>query len=78
MGSRDHPPPPPPLHTHTHTPLTQEQVVDVGDVARGVGGAILLKQAHEVAKLAVQVAKYLDGRLGGGGEEGAGVVRRGG
>lgn len=38
------------------------QVVDVGDVAGGGGRAVLLKQPHQVAKLAVQVAKDLDGR----------------
>ena len=42
--------------------IAQEQVVDVRDVAGGAGGAILLKEPHEVAKLAVQVAEDLDRR----------------
>jgi len=41
--------------------ITQEQIVNVGDVARRAGRAVLLKQAHEIAKLAMQVAKDLDG-----------------
>ena len=43
--------------------VPQEQVVNVGDVASCVGCTVLLKQAHQVAKLAVQVTKDLDGRL---------------
>ena len=41
--------------------VAQKKVVDVGDVARRRGRAILFKEAHEVTKLAVQVAKDLDG-----------------
>ena len=43
--------------------VAEEEVVDVGDVARGAGHAVLLEEAHEVAKLAVQVAEDLDRRL---------------
>lgn len=43
--------------------VTQEQVVYVGDVASCVGCTIFLKEAHEVTKLAMQVAKDLDGGL---------------
>ena len=41
--------------------VAQEEVVDVGDVASRAGRAVLLKQAHEVPKLAVQVAEDFDG-----------------
>ena len=41
--------------------VAQEEVVDVGDVAGRAGRAVLLKQAHEVPKLAVQVAEDFDG-----------------
>ena len=42
--------------------VAQEQVVDVGDVTRGRGRAVLLKQPHQVAKLAVQVPEDLHRR----------------
>ena len=45
--------------------VAQEQVIDVGDVACSAGRAILLEQPHEVAKLAVQVAKDLHRRCTG-------------
>ena len=41
--------------------VPQKQVVNVRDVACCAGGAILLKQPHEVPKLAVQVPENLDG-----------------
>ena len=41
--------------------VAQEQVVDVGDVARGGRRAILLKQPHQVAELAMKVTKDLYG-----------------
>lgn len=41
---------------------TQEEVVDIGDVSRGAGRPVLLKQPHQVAELAMQVAEDLDGR----------------
>lgn len=63
-----HPPTPPP----SPQPLVQRrthQVVDVRDVPCRGWRAVLLKQPHEVAKLAVQVPKNLDGgctgRVGG-------------
>ena len=31
--------------------VAEEEVVDVGHVARGAGGAVLLEEAHEVAEL---------------------------
>jgi len=43
-----------------------DQVVDVCDVAGSGGRAVLLKQPHQVAKLAVQVAKDLDRRFAKG------------
>ena len=41
--------------------VAQEDVVDVRDVARRARRAVLFKQAHEVPKLAVEVAKDLGG-----------------
>mmetsp|Transcript_42981 Transcript_42981/g.102033 ORF Transcript_42981/g.102033 Transcript_42981/m.102033 type:complete len:212 (-) Transcript_42981:215-850(-) len=43
--------------------VSEEQVIDVGDVARRRGVAVLFKQAHEVSKLPVQVPKDLHGGL---------------
>ena len=41
----------------------EEEVVDELDVARLLGRrAVLVEEAHQVAKLAVDVAKDLDGR----------------
>lgn len=71
--------PPPPCtlrHNHYHLPLpplplplpTTHQVVDVRDVPGCGGCAVLLKQAHQVAKLAVQVAKDLHRRCAQQGE----------
>ena len=42
--------------------IPQEQVVDVRDVSRCAGRAILLEQPHQIPKLAMQVSKYLDRR----------------
>ena len=42
--------------------VPQEQVVDVGDVPGSGGGPVLLKQAHQVPKLPMQVPKQLDRR----------------
>lgn len=42
--------------------VAQKQVIDVRDVSRGRRRAILFEKAHQVTKLAVQVAKDLDGR----------------
>mmetsp|Transcript_25633 Transcript_25633/g.42855 ORF Transcript_25633/g.42855 Transcript_25633/m.42855 type:complete len:215 (+) Transcript_25633:1200-1844(+) len=42
--------------------VPEEEVVDVRDVPLGGWAAELREQAHEVPKLAVQVAEYLDGR----------------
>lgn len=41
--------------------VAQEDVVDVSDVPRRARRAVLFKKAHEVPKLAVQVAKDLGG-----------------
>ena len=41
--------------------IAEEQVIDVSDVTRRAGRAVFLEQAHEVAKLAMQVAEDLDG-----------------
>lgn len=42
--------------------VAQEQVVDVGDVARGRGRAVLLEQPHQVPELPVQVPEDLHRR----------------
>ena len=42
--------------------VPQEEVVNVGDVAGRAGRAVLLKQAHEVPELPVQVPKDLHRR----------------
>ena len=42
--------------------ISQKEVIDVRDVARGARGPVLGEQAHEIAVLPVEVAEYLSGR----------------
>ena len=40
--------------------VTQEQVVNIGDVPSSAWHAVLLKQPHEVSKLPMEISKELD------------------
>ena len=41
--------------------VPQEEVVNVGDVSCCGGGAVLLKESHQVPELTVKVTEELDG-----------------
>ena len=58
----------PPVHV-----VPQEQVVDVWNIPCSAGRPVLLKQAHEVPELAVQVAEDLHGGCDRAGGHGGGV-----